>query len=582
MTPSDRALSYLARGWAPIPIPSRSKAPVGRDWPNLRLTADQIPAHFPAGSNIGVVLGDASGGLVDVDLDCHEAVAAAPDYLPPTATFGRANNPRSHWLYVMSPAGGIRRYQDPITGDTMLELRGNGGQTVFPGSVHESGEPIEWSEAGQSDPVGCPDLAQRADRLAARVLADRYGSDMPPEVDARIRQLLGEPPPPPLKPFRRPVDITDRARRYLARMPGAVSGSGGHHTTWRAALAMVKGFDLEPGEALAILRADYNPRCSPTWTDRELQHKVETAAKARVEAGWLLRDRAGPAEPPEGYNATPGAEVADASALIETFHQRIVANPPAAYDADIVAFAKSAPVRQVEALTFKIRGIKGVRITDWRAHVRKGGGEAGQVRRVAPGGDQDQPADFAPTKVTRTSTVPRIYTLHIGDQRLSLDAGILLNKARFKQHFMEHLGRIPTLPKHWESLVNGWLESAEEIKSAPESSESTMLRRDIIDHVESLGESEVRVDVMHGKAWITPDGRRAFRTKPLLNALRGDGHPKLTSDRLCDELRELGCITRPHRIEGTPTRMWDAPERWPDVLEEGPSGDPQEASPVAE
>jgi hypothetical protein len=95
-----------------------------------------------------------------------------------------------------------------------------------------------------------------------------------------------------------------------------------------------------------------------------------------------------------------------------------------------------------------------------------------------------------------------------------------------------------------------------------------MLQRDIIDYVESLGVSDIRVDVMHGKAWITPDGRRAFRTKPLINALRGDGYPKLTSDRLCEELRELGCITRPHRIEGIPTRMWDAPARWPDVLDE--------------
>jgi hypothetical protein len=32
------------------------------------------------------------------------------------------------------------------------------------------------------------------------------------------------------------------ARRHLERMPGAISGSDGHVTTFRAAVAMVRGF----------------------------------------------------------------------------------------------------------------------------------------------------------------------------------------------------------------------------------------------------------------------------------------------------------------------------------------------------
>ena len=58
-------------------------------------------AHFNGTGNIGVLLGEPSGWLIDVDLDCDEAVALAPKFLPPTgATSGRPGKPASHWWYV--------------------------------------------------------------------------------------------------------------------------------------------------------------------------------------------------------------------------------------------------------------------------------------------------------------------------------------------------------------------------------------------------------------------------------------------------------------------------------------------------
>jgi hypothetical protein len=33
MTPLDIALEYIARGWAPIPIPHKRKKPAGEEWP---------------------------------------------------------------------------------------------------------------------------------------------------------------------------------------------------------------------------------------------------------------------------------------------------------------------------------------------------------------------------------------------------------------------------------------------------------------------------------------------------------------------------------------------------------------------
>jgi hypothetical protein len=87
----------------------------------------------------------------------------------------------------------------------------------------------------------------------------------------------------------------DRARRYVSRVPGAVSGQGGHQATWLVALALVRGFGLPAEVAYEILASDFNPRCEPPWSERELRHKVESAARdATAERGYLLRQASSP------------------------------------------------------------------------------------------------------------------------------------------------------------------------------------------------------------------------------------------------------------------------------------------------
>ena len=77
---------YLARGLAPIPLPPRSKDPGYPGWPDLRLTPDVLDAHFPQHlhRNIGILNGAPSGNILDVDLDCPQALLAAPLLLPAT------------------------------------------------------------------------------------------------------------------------------------------------------------------------------------------------------------------------------------------------------------------------------------------------------------------------------------------------------------------------------------------------------------------------------------------------------------------------------------------------------------------
>jgi P4 family phage/plasmid primase-like protien len=90
------------------------------------------------------------------------------------------------------------------------------------------------------------------------------------------------------------TDRISRASKYLAKMPGAVSGSGGHPTTFKAAIALVRGFALPVEDAIDLLRREYNPRCQPEWSEKELRHKIEDAAKTTTPAlGAYLSKRKG-------------------------------------------------------------------------------------------------------------------------------------------------------------------------------------------------------------------------------------------------------------------------------------------------
>ncbi|MEA1831737.1 VapE family protein [Methylobacterium durans] len=177
--PLEVALSYINQGWNPVSIPFRTKAPKGSGWQDRIITAAEAPRHFNgAPQNIGIILGPSSGGLTDVDLDCSEAVALAPMLLPATkAVFGRASSPASHWLYVTSLGETSEKakigFLDPETKVMLIELRcggAKGAQTVFPGSTHESGETIEWSQAGKPGTYDGAKLLQRVATIAAGCL----------------------------------------------------------------------------------------------------------------------------------------------------------------------------------------------------------------------------------------------------------------------------------------------------------------------------------------------------------------------------------------------------------------------------
>jgi hypothetical protein len=175
-TPHEHILDYIERGWRVNPIPFKEKGPKIKKWQSLEIDAANVKKHFPPDQpmNIGVQLGTRSNNLLDVDLDCIEALIIASYFFPRTdAMFGRPSKRNSHRLYYCdiaetSDAAG-EQFKDPRSkeeiaallnagGSAMLiELRIGGGkagaQTVFPGSIHKTGEVLAWEDGFNGEPT---------------------------------------------------------------------------------------------------------------------------------------------------------------------------------------------------------------------------------------------------------------------------------------------------------------------------------------------------------------------------------------------------------------------------------------------
>ena len=83
-----------------------------------------------------------------------------------------------------------------------------------------------------------------------------------------------------------------RARRFLQSGQPAVTGLHGDLHTFRICCRVVRGFDLSDAQALHVL-AEWNARCQPPWSDRELMTKVQNARKYGHETmGGLLTSNA--------------------------------------------------------------------------------------------------------------------------------------------------------------------------------------------------------------------------------------------------------------------------------------------------
>lgn len=131
--------------------------------------------------------------------------------------------------------------------------------------------------------------------LPSRVGEFQFWQGQGTPLDVEKALSLYTPPEPPLAPVPPPSgtrtgDVVSRAEKYIASVPPAISGQGGHTATFLVAVKLVKGFGLDEGTALSLM-ASWNQHCQPPWSVAELKRKIRQAASRGQMVHGALRDR---------------------------------------------------------------------------------------------------------------------------------------------------------------------------------------------------------------------------------------------------------------------------------------------------
>jgi len=260
-------LAALARGWAVTPL--RGKRPVLDAWQVGPVPSDaDVRRWVGGGYNLGLRTGHVSGVVV-VDHDPRHDDGTALPILPRTVTVRTGGG--GHHYYFLCPANPPPNSSGRI--HPGIDIKSERGQVVLPGSIHpDTGVPYAWAEGLDPRSVALaeipPDLLALAARPAAVTPVPRaLPEGLRPDVAVRVQ----------------------RARAWLAKVPGAVSGEGGHDRTFYVACRVALGFDLDNATTLALL-SEWNQTCLPPWAEIELRHKVVDALNQPGERGYMLRD----------------------------------------------------------------------------------------------------------------------------------------------------------------------------------------------------------------------------------------------------------------------------------------------------
>jgi hypothetical protein len=236
--------------------------------------------------------------LVPIDLDAPEAVEKADEFLPSTGMEeGRPGKPRDHRYFLVPlatipewakstaeqgapaaikakghPGPAKKGFNHAQTKKRVVDFIGTGAQIVCPSPGANEREWVGGSP-GLPATVPFPALWDAVCKLAVA-------------CGAKVNSLRGK------ATTLRVPSIVERAKAYLAKMPPAISGKGGHNQTLEAARVVVRGFDLGPEVGYQLLRDHYNPRCQPEWSEKELRHKCDEADTVAFDKprGWLLKD----------------------------------------------------------------------------------------------------------------------------------------------------------------------------------------------------------------------------------------------------------------------------------------------------
>jgi hypothetical protein len=249
------------RGYAPVLLQARSKRPVDTCWQmGVKRVAERL--RIDPEKNLGWRMGLQPNGkrllAIDDDGGLEELKKVLGD---PGATW-RQQTPSWGVHLVFSVPADVELSNRVRVAGHAVDVRCDGGFIVIAPSELDTGP------------------YRLLDRGPIRELLPRWLACL---------RAVPAPPPVPLPDHLTPS--LERALAYTAQCEPAISGQGGHQATFRVALKCVE-FGLSIMDTLVVLR-EYNGRCDPPWSEKELVHKCEQAhGVGRVQRGGKLAARA--------------------------------------------------------------------------------------------------------------------------------------------------------------------------------------------------------------------------------------------------------------------------------------------------
>jgi hypothetical protein len=293
-----------------VPVPTGEKAARCKGWPDLVIKPEDLSRYFGNGGNIAVRVGSSSGDLIDIDLDCPEALFLADLYLPIThAEFGRPSRPRSHRLYIASGAV-FESFADPVTGEMLVELRADGQTggahlTTVPPSTADGEQRVWYGDIITPSQIDARILRRRVVWLATACLVRRYisesaaqrpGPDFPRllwefdhELGRAAYRWLGQPDPDAPKRYPRRREELLQRDLDLAEIVRAIPNNGCSWDEWnRIGMAI---FTASAGSGDGYIVFDDFSAKSPKYNPhsvRERWRNYRCSPPSRIGMGTLV------------------------------------------------------------------------------------------------------------------------------------------------------------------------------------------------------------------------------------------------------------------------------------------------------
>ena len=145
----NRFSSLAAIGFRVFPVLTRQKKPAvtWTDFVGTPPTPEQLATWDASNMNVGAITGEPSS-FVAIDVDSLEAQAFVDTFDFPITPYVVTAKGR-HYLFRLPP-GGLQNATN--VGGHRLDVRGDGGFVVAPGSVHESGHVYRWGTSPNEAP----------------------------------------------------------------------------------------------------------------------------------------------------------------------------------------------------------------------------------------------------------------------------------------------------------------------------------------------------------------------------------------------------------------------------------------------